>query len=437
MWPYHPDLLAVPVPRYTSYPTAAEFGELAPEQTIAAIESADGDISLYVHIPFCEKICHYCGCNTAAAGKRQRMDAYMVALHHEIETVASLLPKTARVRRVSFGGGSPNAIDPIDFVRLMDHLTVHFHLADPILSIELDPRTMTDAWAGVISAIGFERASLGVQTFATHCQEAIGRVQSEDLIVRTVDWLRDAGVESLNFDLMYGLPGQNTDDLIDSMHRTRVLGADRVAVFGYAHVPHIVKRQSVIDAAALPGPRERFAMAQLAFSYFCTHGYAPVGFDHFAMPGRDPLARAALSGTLRRNFQGFTDDQAPVLIGLGSSAISCFPGLLSQNEKNAGRYRVLTGEGRLPIERGICRTAEDQIRGTLIEDVLCKGEAVIPPTLLAEAKAMIAPFSCRGLADITGDRLQITPDGLPYARTIAAQFDPWRKQSARRFSSAI
>ena len=214
MWPYHPDLLATPVPRYTSYPTAAEFGEIAPDAYRVALEGVRGDVSLYIHIPFCEKICFYCGCNTGASGRRQRLESYLSALHREIELVASLVPAEARVRRIAFGGGSPNAIAPVDFVRLIDSLTVNFQLADPVLSIELDPRTMTADWAEVIGKVGIQRASMGVQTFAAHCQEAIGRVQSEDCIVRSVDWLRDAGVSSLNFDLMYGLPGQSRDDLV-------------------------------------------------------------------------------------------------------------------------------------------------------------------------------------------------------------------------------
>ncbi|WP_230293179.1 oxygen-independent coproporphyrinogen III oxidase [Croceicoccus sp. Ery5] len=437
MWPYHPDLLATPVPRYTSFPTAAEFGPLSPDVTRDAIQRAEGDVSLYVHIPFCEKICFYCGCNTGASGRRQRLDSYLAALYREIALTASLLPRHARVRRVSFGGGSPNALDPVDFVRLMDRLTLEFALVDPVLSIELDPRSMTADWAHVIGHVGIERASLGVQTFAPHCQKAIGRVQAEDEIVRAVDWLRDAGVGSMNFDLMYGLPMQTQEDLVDSMHRTRVLGADRVALFGYAHVPHIVKRQAAIDDSQLPDAGARFAMASLGYSYFCTHGYAPVGFDHFAKPGHDPLARAALSGTLRRNFQGFTDDEAPVLIGLGASAISSFPDLLSQNEKNSGRYRMIAGEGRLPVERGIARSDNDRLRASVIEGLLCQQAAWVPPALRAEVSDRLAVFEDRGLAAMQGEHLHITPEGLPYARGIAALFDPYRQQSPRRFSSAI
>ncbi len=375
MWPYHPNLLATPVPRYTSFPTAAEFGDIDPDAYPAALESAEGDVSLYVHIPFCEKICFYCGCNTGAAGRQQRLESYLAALHCEIKAVASLLPSHARVRRVAFGGGSPNAICPAEFAQLVEGLIDNFALADPVFSIELDPRGVTAEWARVIGEIGIERASLGVQTFTAHCQAAIGRVQPEDSIVRAVDWLREAGITSLNLDLMYGLPSQIRDDLLDTLHRSRVLGADRIALFGYAHVPHIVPRQRVIDGSALPGQSERFAMASLGYSYLCTHGYVPVGFDHFARAGGDPLAHAVLSGTLRRNFQGYTDDDASILIGLGSSAISSFPGLLAQIEKNSGRYRMLASQGLLSASRGILRSHDDCLRGRTIEQLLCQGVA--------------------------------------------------------------
>lgn len=437
MWTYYPDLLATPVPRYTSYPTAADFGPLHPALYAEAIEGAEGDISLYVHIPFCEKICFYCGCNTAAAGKRQRLESYLAALHREIELVSGLLPKGARVSRVAFGGGSPNAIAPVDFIRLVDTLTVAFRLDNPIMSIELDPRTMTAEWVSVLASVGVERASLGVQTFASHCQQAIGRVQDEDMILKTVDWLRKAGVTSLNFDLMYGLPGQTRDDLMDTLQRTRVLGADRIALFGYAHVPHIVPRQRVIPSEELPGQAERFAMAELGYTYLAMHGYTPVGFDHFARPGGDPLAAAALSGKLRRNFQGFTDDQADTLIGLGASAISSFPDLLVQTEKNTGRYRMSMSQGRLCSSHGIQRSAEDECRARIIEGLLCQGEAEIPSDLALLLAGDLRPFIERDLAFLTRDRLAIAPEGLPYARTIAALFDSYRAPWKARFSSAV
>ena len=437
MWPFHPDLLTQPVPRYTSYPTAAEFtsGVGATEQ-LAALERTGGDVSLYVHIPFCEQICWYCGCNTGRSNKTARLTSYLDALHREIALVGARLRPDARVRRIAFGGGSPNALSPLDFVRLIDALTVHMPLWQPVLSIELDPRTLIADWGTVIRCVGITRASMGVQTFSPRLQAAIGRVQPDETIARGTDLLRRAGVTSINFDLMYGLPGQTDEDLAQSLARTVELGADRVALFGYAHVPQLIPRQNQIDASDLPDLDARFRMAWNGWEQLTDAGYQPVGFDHFALPG-DALAQAALSGRLRRNFQGFTEDEAPVLIGLGASSISQFPDLLVQNDKNAGRYRMQLSQDRLTGSHGIVRSAEDQVRGALIEQLLCQHEAQIPPALLREVLPRLTVFGERGLIETSETTLRILPEGLPYARTIAALFDPYRQQSQRRFSSAV
>lgn len=437
MWTYYPELLDTPVPRYTSFPTAAEFGPgVGAEDAAAALDSARGDISLYLHVPFCEKICWYCGCNTGAANKTQRLSSYLDALHREISITGVRLGRDARVQRIAFGGGSPNAISPTDFVRLIDALTLHMPLGKPAWSIELDPRTLTREWGQVMGVVGVTYASLGVQTFDPALQAAIGRIQPDAEIVEAVDLLRSNGISSLNFDLMYGLPGQTLDSLEASIARTVELGADRVALFGYAHVPHLIPRQRRIDATGLPDQAERFAMAEFGYRLLTTAGYVPIGFDHFAKPG-DPMAKAAGNGTLRRNFQGFTDDQATTLLGLGASAIGCFPDLLVQNEKNAGRYRMLLSQDRLPANHGIRRSADDQRRGTVIEALLCFGKASLDADLATEAASRLAPFVARGLARLDGHTLTIEPGGLPYTRTIAALFDPYRQDSVRRFSSAV
>lgn len=436
MWTYHPELLANPVPRYTSYPTAADFGSLEPGTIERAVAGASGDISLYLHIPFCEQICFYCGCNTAVSGKRARVEAYLAALHQEIATVGSLLPQDARVRRIAFGGGSPNAIQTGEFLRLVDALHAHLPLFAPQWSIELDPRSLTADWSAELRRTGITRASMGVQTFAAHCQKAIGREQSLAMICRSTDWLRKGGVTSLNFDLMYGLPHQSEADLEDSLELTRKLGADRIAVFGYAHVPHLVPRQTMIRESDLPGAAARFTMASEAHHILTGYGYQAIGFDHFALP-HDPMARAAQTGTLRRNFQGFTDDPSEVLIGMGASAISGYPGLLAQNEKHTATYRQLSEAGRLSAGHGIARGHEDQRRGAVIEALLCHGEATIPEDLLGLLSDRLAPFTDEGLARLNGRHLAITPAGLPYARVIAALFDAYRAAAPRRFSSAI
>lgn len=437
MWPYYPDLLAIPVPRYTSYPTAAEFaGDIGLQEYLSALDETAGNVSLYIHIPFCEKICWYCGCNTGAAGRTHRLASYLDALHREIVLTGQRLPKGIAVRRIAFGGGSPNAIAPTDFVRLMDALTLHFPLDDPLISIELDPRTLDESWGAVIAGVGATHASLGVQTFSPRLQAAIGRQQPQDDIVRSTQLLRGAGITSLNFDLMYGLPGQTREELADTLETASAMGADRIALFGYAHVPHLIPRQRRIDASALPDQHERFSMAELGHDLLVRAGYQPVGFDHFALPG-DPLAQAAVMGRLHRNFQGFTDDDAPATIGLGASAISCFPDLLAQKEKNSGRYRMLLSQDRLPVAQGVRRTAEDRTRGAIIEALLCHGRANVDQGLITQVFADLNPFASRGLIEYAEGVLTISPAGLPYSRSIAAQFDTFRAASFRRFSSAV
>lgn len=437
MWPYYPDLLATPVPRYTSYPTAAEFGGGVDGGDMAsALERVSGDVSLYVHIPFCEQICWYCGCNTTKSNRLDRLTSYLDALHREIALVGARLPSGARVRHMAFGGGSPNAISPTDFVRLMLSLTQAFALDRPTISIEIDPRSMSAGWAQALSGVGVQRASLGVQTFDPRLQQAIGREQPDHLIADCTALLREAGVTSLNFDLMYGLPGQTLTTLEETLDRAGELGADRVALFGYAHVPQMMPRQKRIDASALPNQATRFAMARRGHERLVDGGYVPVGFDHFALPG-DPLAQAVLSGKLHRNFQGFTDDAAPVLIGLGASAISCFPHLIAQNEKNTGRYRMMLSQDRLTAVHGVRRSAEDRLRGAIIEGLLCQGKAPVAVALLNDLRERLQPFADRGLIGFADGVLSIQPFGLPYARAIAACFDPYRTVSQRKFSSAV
>lgn len=438
MWTYHPELLARPVPRYTSYPTAAEFADdVGPAQVGRALAESRGRASAYVHIPFCQRICWYCGCNTAAANRSSRLADYLEALHAEIAHLGERLPDALPVERIAFGGGSPNALPALDFVRLVDALFLHLRVTErPILSIEIDPRTFDAEWAGVIAAIGFERASLGVQTFAPVLQAAIGRVQPDAMIADATARLRDAGVRSLNFDLMYGLPGQTERHLRESLDRTIALGADRIALFGYAHVPEVIARQRRIDSTRLPGAEARFGMAALGHRLLTDAGYVPVGFDHFARPG-DPLAQAALSGRLRRNFQGFTDDPAQVLLGLGASAISTYPALIAQNEKNAGRYRMLMSQGTFAARCGVRRTADDLRRGAVIEALLCRGRAAVDPALLAGSWPALQPFVDAGLCEGQGGEIVIHSGGLPYARAIAACFDAYRAGTSGRFSSAV
>jgi len=437
MWPYYPDLLARAVPRYTSFPTAAEFDDTVGEEAQSdGLLSARGAVSLYVHIPYCSQLCWYCGCNTGTVGKASRLASYLNALEREIEHVAQSAASGLEPTRIAFGGGSPNALSPIAFVRVLTLLTTQFNAATPLMSIEIDPRDFSETWADTLRAVAISHVSLGVQTFAPRLQAAIGRVQPRVQVEQTVAALRTAGVTSLNFDLMYGLPGQTIDDLEDSLALTIELGADRIALFGYAHVPHLIPRQRRIDATALPDQAARFAMAAYGFQRLTAAGYVPVGFDHFALP-HDPLAVAARNGTLRRNFQGFTDDQSETLIGLGASAISQFPNAIIQNEKNAGRYRMRLSHDRLPGAGGVRRSAEDVARGRAITDILSNRPADIGRWKSMTLLSGLAPFIYHGLVDLDGHWLRPTSATRPYARSIAALLDPYRSATTQRFSSAV
>lgn len=436
---FYPELLAKPVPRYTSYPTAAEFtdsvGRREMQEALGRV-ATDEPLSLYVHIPYCHEICWYCGCNTGAANKAQRLASYLDALKAEIGLVSDRLNGNGQVRRIAFGGGSPNSIDPRQFADLLNCLQDRFGAQDALLSIELDPRSLSGAWFDAIRAAVIGRASLGVQTLEPEVQARIGRIQPLQLIQAAVDELRRAGVRSLNFDLMYGLPGQSLEGLDRTLCASIEMRPERIALFGYAHVPHLIPRQRRIDDSALPDNELRFRQAQRGREILIASGYEPIGFDHFALP-HDPLALASCEGRLARNFQGFTDDSARVTLGLGASAISQFPGLLVQNEKNPGRYRIMTSSGLLPAERGVVRNAMDRERGRIIERLLCDGSAEIGSRIETDDMQRLEPFLSRGLASIEDGRLNVVPDAWPYLRTIASQFDTYRHPTARRFSSAI
>ena len=435
MWTYHPDLLARPVPRYTSYPTAAQFsdrvGAAEMGQRLDAL-APDTPISLYVHIPYCHDICWYCGCNTGAANKAQRLTAYVEALEREVALIAARLNGRGRVTRIAFGGGSPNSLPLVDFIRLMQQLLRCFDAHHAELSVELDPRRLDADWIDAMAAMGVDRVNLGVQTFSPHVQTRIGRIKPLDMVERAVERLDKAGVAT-GFDLMYGLPGQSMDDLSATLDATIRLAPARIALFGYAHMPRLLPRQRRIDASDLPDVAQRFAMAAMGHDALTRAGYRAIGFDHFALPD-DSMALSAAKGRLRRNFQGFTDDPAQILIGMGASAISQFPDLIVQNAKQAGPWRTAIEAGQLATTRGLVRTAEDQRRGRIIEALLCQGEVHLDA---GDPRPDLDRFEQRGLVERSGNRLLLPPEALPYARSIAACFDAYLEPVETRFSHAV
>ena len=434
MWTYHPDLLARPVPRYTSYPTAAQFSDaVGAADLLARLDrlEAETPLSLYVHIPYCHDICWYCGCNTGAANRTQRLTAYVEALEREMAMVAARLGGRGRVRRIAFGGGSPNSLPLVDFIRLLQQMTRCFDAGDAHVSVELDPRRLDGQWIAAMAAMGVDRVNLGVQTFTPAVQARIGRVQPHDMVERAVEGFARAGV-SVGFDLMYGLPGQGMDDLVATLDASIAMAPARIALFGYAHMPRLLPRQQRIDASDLPDLESRFAMAAQGHDRLVAAGYQAIGFDHFALPG-DSLARAAREGRLRRNFQGFTEDDADVLIGMGASAISEFPDLLIQNEKRAGAWREHIAASRFPATRGVLRHGEDRRRGRIIEALLCRGEAHVGTTPTPD----LSRFEDLGLVQCSEGRVLLTPAARPYARAIAARFDAYLAVEEKRFSHAV
>ncbi|MCC7274459.1 MAG: oxygen-independent coproporphyrinogen III oxidase [Alphaproteobacteria bacterium] len=445
MFPYFADLANSSVPRYTSYPTAAEFRDgVTPEIHGAALDAiAPGTpVSLYLHVPFCRQICWYCACNTSAIGSEQRLHAYVDALLSEIATVGARM--RGSVSSIHFGGGSPNALSVADLGRLLEQAHKCFRWEDKAdVAMELDPRLLTEDVIDGLLSLGLTRASLGVQTFAPHVQSRINRVQSFGSVAESVERLR-GGVDGINFDLLYGLPAQTEADVAATIERTLELAPSRIAVFGYAHVPHMMPRQQMIATSELPGSVERFRQSVVAHEHLTAGGYAAIGFDHFAAP-TDSLARAAARSMVKRNFQGFTDDPAGIVVGMGSSAISMFPGLLAQNEKRGGFYRRSTKQGALATARGVARTAEDRFRGAIIEQLLCQSRCDVAaiaeehaqdPASVIPAFDRLAFFAERGLVTLDGWRVALSVAARPYARSIASAFDAYRNPAAR-FSKAV
>lgn len=433
---YLPDLARRSVPRYTSYPTAAEFhtgvGPAEQAEALAAI-APETPVSLYVHIPYCHEICWYCGCNTGAIGRASRLDAYLAALEQEIGAVAARM--RGRVVAIHFGGGSPNALPPEDFVRLTELLRRSFACAGRLeIAAELDPRTLDATYAEALARAGVTRVSLGAQCFAPHVQRAINRIQPYEMVRQAVLDLRAAGIAAVNLDLMYGLPHQTSEDLAETLAAALDLAPDRIAMFGYAHMPRLLPRQRMIPDEALPDAAQRFAQSALAYDILVAAGYAAIGFDHFAQP-HDSLARAAATGALRRNFQGFTDEPGEAIIGLGASSISQYDGLLVQNEKHVGRYRMRVANGGLAAVRGVARSVDDRLRSGLIERLLCDGSVDAAPA--PDALPALASLAEEGLVQIDGTRVTVLPDGRPYARLAAAAFDRYRQPDAERFSNAV
>lgn len=435
------------VPRYTSYPTAPQFSaEVGPEafgNWLAAIKP-NSRISLYIHVPFCRRLCWFCACRTQGASNDSPVIAYVENLRTELKLLKNALPEGVSLSRLHWGGGTPTLL-PVAQIRA---LAAAIFDVVPLgkgaeFSVEIDPNEIDDARLDALAEAGMNRASIGVQDFDTEIQKTIGRDQSYEITRDAVEAIRARGVHSLNADILYGLPHQTRARSADSVQKLLSLAPDRVALYGYAHVPWMARRQQMIPSDSLPRPEERLELFETARQLFVWDGYHEIGIDHFARPD-DGLAMAAQNGTLRRNFQGYTDDEAPVLIGLGASSISRFPQGYAQMNPSTSGWAKAVQAGQFATTRGHAFRGDDLLRGRIIEALMCdfsvKSAELIhdfgaTPALL---EALFAPVAAKFGNFLRHDArgLSIPPEGRPLTRMIAADFDSYAMAKTSH-SSAI
>ncbi|HEY8594533.1 MAG TPA: oxygen-independent coproporphyrinogen III oxidase [Devosiaceae bacterium] len=443
------DFYAKPVPRYTSYPTAPHFSEEVGTTTykswLSAVPEEQG-ISLYIHIPYCDRLCWFCGCNTKQTRQYAPVARYLDDLRMEVEAVARALNGHGVVTALHFGGGSPTLLSPADLKSLDALLRTCFVFApDAEISVEMDPNDMDEARYDALADIGLTRASLGVQDFDLRVQQAINRLQSFEQTREVVDAVRLRGARSVNTDLLYGLPHQTVDSVLATTEQILTLSPDRIALFGYAHVPWMKKHQTMIDESVLPDVQERFVQQTAAAERLVAAGYQPIGIDHFAKP-QDSLAIAARERRLRRNFQGYTDDSALTLIGLGASSIGQFAEGYVQNTPGSGDYRARVSEDGFATVRGYRLRPEDRVRAHVIEKLMCGfgfskselfnrfGAQALP--VIQDAGLLLATEP-NGFFVSQGDEFVVPEVGRPFVRAIAAQFDSYLKAGKARHSIAV
>lgn len=426
-----------PVPRYTSYPTAPHFhaGIGANEQRAWLAESDPAlPVSLYVHVPYCKQMCWYCGCHTKIVARYAPVEDFVTHLLGEMQLVAAALQSRRRVGQLHWGGGTPNVLSAADFTRLMGELRRLFDFdGETEIAMELDPRGINRELLAALKESGLRRASLGIQDFDPVVQRAINREQPFDLVRDVVQDLRGIGVDGINFDMIYGLPYQTRAGFARSIEQALSLQPERLAVFGYAHVPWMKKHQSQIVEEALPDAALRAELAANAARQIEAAGYRRIGLDHFARP-TDALTIAYDQGTLRRNFQGYTTDVSATLIGLGPSAISATAAGYAQNAAEIPLWRRAIEAGRLATQRGLALTAEDRWRAAAIERIMCAGrldldalaaEFGLPNAQFPAERARLVPLIADGIATLAGNSLQVTEAGQALARLVAAAFDAY------------
>jgi oxygen-independent coproporphyrinogen-3 oxidase len=437
------------LPRYTSYPSAAHFTPAVSDPTYAewlGAIPADEALSLYLHVPFCAELCLYCGCHTTAVRRYAPIADYVGLLLREIDLVAERIGEPRKVSHIHWGGGTPTILSSAHLLGIMESLRGRFEISpNAEIAIEIDPRTLAFEQVGALAAAGVNRASLGVQDFDATVQRTINRIQSYEETARVAGWLYDAGFAGLNLDLMYGLPHQTVDSVAKSVAQALTLAPDRIALFGYAHVPWMKRHQALLPEEHMPGAAERLRQAEAASELIGSAGYVAIGLDHFARPD-DPLAEAQRNGRLRRNFQGYTTDTAATLIGFGTSSIGRLPGGYVQNASRTVAYRSAIASGRLATVRGFVLSEEDRLRAAVIERLMCD-LAVDVGRIAAESGRDPADFQRElgaidrmaedGIVSREGLKVTVPEEARPYLRNVCAVFDRHLSTGEARYSRAL
>ena len=444
-----PALLAAydrPVPRYTSYPTAAQFSPaVGPVEHAAWLRQLNDEAAaLYLHVPFCQALCWYCACNTMAMSRPGTLDAYADALLRELEAVARLAPRLV-VEGIQWGGGTPGQLGAGRLRTVGKRIAELFDWrSDAEISLEIDPRHCDSELAAAVAAICVNRVSLGVQDFDETVQAAINRHQSLADTSAAIDRLKAVGVKRFNIDLVYGLPRQTLASLARTLDLSIGLAPDRFAVFGYAHVPWMKPHQRLIDQATLPGNALRAEMTELVRDRLLAAGYRRIGLDHYARPG-DRLEQARRDGSLHRNFQGYVADGARRVVGVGASAISSLPSGFAQNIADAADYMAAVRADGLATARGCALTRDDHLRGEIIDRVMCQGSVDVDALCRAHrvdpeafmSTVDLRPLERDGLVRREGGGLAVTEAGRPFVRFVCAAFDQYYAGQEGRHSRGL
>ncbi len=441
-------------PRYTSYPTAVEFSEaftVADYRRLAQESNASGaPLSLYFHIPFCDTVCFYCGCNKVVTKDRTKAAPYLDRVYRELAFQSALFDPQRPVNQLHWGGGTPTFISPTEMAQLMEKTRQAFRLHDDDsgeYSIEIDPREVTHDSIQLLRRLGFNRMSLGVQDVDPRVQQAVNRIQPPEMTRQTLDWAKEAGFKSVSIDLIYGLPFQTVESFSRTLAAIIAMEPDRLAVFNYAHLPDLFKPQRRINEADLPTPQQKLAILQLTIDQLTAAGYLYIGMDHFAKP-HDELAVAQREGKLYRNFQGYSTHSDCDLVGIGITSISQIGPCYSQNQKSSEDYYRVIDSGELAVLRGITLNHDDQLRREVITQLICHFEltkaaveqafGIEFDTYFATELAELADMVADGLLRLEPERIVVEPRGKLLIRNICMVFDRYlRDKAGQRFSKVI